>query len=161
MTPEQRKAYETATYLFSDRDGKLHELAVGKRSLGLEAVLRRHNANSWAIVTAYNPDSKKLLLSENVERQFLLEVELQRDTCATLYQALGFSPRWGGETSVLVVGGIDLDTARGFGRKFGQAAILYGDALAVPRVISCAEPESIYARAMSSKSQPLVVGALV
>lgn len=76
----------------------------------------------WAIITAFNPQGYQVSEAENWERHGQLITETGS---LTRMEAYGTAPKWQREYGFLLVG-INLEKACEIGRKFDQAAIVYG-----------------------------------
>lgn len=119
-------AYQEAIYevYFAQ---EIIQLSIGEHNLALDRLLSKHDASSWALITAYNPYSQSLSAAENQQRhqsfqEFLPTLNL------TIFDAVGKDKDgvWTPEPSVWIVG-IELIKAIALGRKFQQNAIVYGE----------------------------------
>ena len=92
----------------------------------LDALLDRRATRCWAFVTAWNPGSKQLDASENQRRQAALEAEV-RQGGYVFYRGAGVpdGKDWDPEESLLVVD-INRDEAMKLGKKYEQAAVVFG-----------------------------------
>jgi hypothetical protein len=115
-------------------------LRVGHPSAELASVHLAHGVNCSAFVTAWNPQSVTTSVAMNQASQERLESELA-GIGVTLVAGIGEDPAgvWPGEPSVLAVG-ISRSEAERVGRKFGQRAILWSGASAIPELIDLAVP---------------------
>jgi hypothetical protein len=86
-------------------------------------------------VTAYNPGSVALGESENAQRQLLLE-QAARDAGFAFFrgEGVGDDGQWPPEPSLLILG-ITRAQAVDLGRRFGQRAIVYGEAGWSPQLL--------------------------
>lgn len=102
------------------------EVRVGARSPALDAALAALGVESWAIVTADNPGSRRLPAGENRRRRRELAAALDRAGWWHL-PACGLDPdgRWPPEPGWLV-GNAPLAALSELAGGFGQAAILSG-----------------------------------
>ena len=117
-------AYHATSY-WVETPGSAVCVRINGRHDELDAALRKAGVTEWAIVTGYNPRSRRLLPDENRERQERLVAEVR---------ALGLAcwpgenvpdgGEWPAEASVLVLG-IGRDAAK-LARRFEQHAIVVG-----------------------------------
>ncbi|WP_282605715.1 DUF3293 domain-containing protein [Pelagibius sp. Alg239-R121] len=134
FNPTLWRAYQTATFevLLPDRTITLHPNA---RHRELDRLLAKHEAQSWAIVTAFNPGSERLPPAENEVRNGILYTD-----CMTrgykVIAARGGSSDWGWEASLLLLD-IDRKGAIELGRRYGQNAILFGRRDEAALLLSC------------------------
>jgi uncharacterized membrane protein YgaE (UPF0421/DUF939 family) len=94
----------------------------------LDEVLTARRALSWAYVTAHNPNAARLSDAQNARRK----ADLERDVSAmglTFFrgEAVAEDGSWPPEPSLLVLG-VAREAAVALARKYGQLAILYGEA---------------------------------
>lgn len=129
-------AFRAARYRFDTEDGELL-LAVDSPDAGLLAFLRKHAADSAAILTAFNPRGRIRSDPENRAAQ----QQLQDELVAAGHELLpghnedpaGLWPR---EPSFLVPG-LTLDAARTHAVRHHQAAFLWVDAASgTPRLVA-------------------------
>ena len=92
----------------------------------LDKFLERHACIAWAFITAYNPASNILPEEQNITRHQMLVEDLAEYTCFEGY-GVGTDPQWKPERSLLVLG-IDQDAVKAIGKKYGQNAIVVGNA---------------------------------
>ncbi len=110
-------------------------LRVGTRSADLARIFAEHGIATAAFITAFNPFSMELSQEENTRRQDEL-----RDVVFTLglrfMEGIGQHPSngWPGEESLLILGG-PLKQMRALGAQFGQNAIVWVGADAVPKLV--------------------------
>jgi hypothetical protein len=133
------RAYERTRFCAHD-GGRQVCFMAGSVSRRLQSLLARHNANTFAFVTAWNPGSKRLTRAKNERRGRLLEA----DVAALGYRGLhgvgiGEDPAWEPEESLMILG-ISRRRAIKLGREYGQLAIVYGRAGAPVELVSCAVP---------------------
>ncbi len=102
-------------------------LRVRKYCPALDRWLRRLGVCEWALLTAWNPGSRRLSCKRNSVRQQRLRAALERMGYRS-YPArnvpLGVARRWTEES--LFVPGLPLGPARNLARRFDQAALLAG-----------------------------------
>ncbi len=110
-------------------------LRVNERSAPLEVLHRRHGVDRSAFLTAWNPRSQRRADAINQAAQSELEATL-RASGLKLFSAIGIDPdgNWPGEPSVLALG-IAREQAEQIGRQYGQNALLWMGADAVPELV--------------------------
>ncbi len=110
-------------------------LKIDRHSAALAALHARLHVASSAFITAANPFSQPCDASRNDARQRALAAELAQVGLAAI-AGIGRHPDngWPGEPSFLVPG-LSLDAASALGAKYGQNAIVWSGADAVPRLI--------------------------
>jgi len=110
-------------------------LKVDEHSPQLAVLHRRLRVASSAFITAANPFSNPCDAGSNAERQRRLADELAQLGLAAI-PGVGQHPsnEWPGEPSFLVPG-LSLACASALGRKYGQNAVVWCGADAVPRLI--------------------------
>lgn len=128
-------AYRNTHFVVLDA-GREITIRAGYRNPALDELLARVGATRWAFLTAHNPESKRLNASDNARRQQQLHGQLVAAGYHTL-PGEGRDPagEWPSEASVLVIG-IGTREARAFGRRFGQLAILAGQARFAARLVA-------------------------
>jgi hypothetical protein len=130
---ELEKAYRATAY----RVAGLPDLRIGTASPALDQLLRRHAADSWAYLTAYNPGSELRPTAENEVRLRELRTALTHSGFVFL-DGEGVGSGWPAEPSFLVIG-ITLADAVQLGRRFGQAAVVVGELGTSARLIWLAD----------------------
>jgi hypothetical protein len=131
------RAYEKTRFCVEDGARRLCFMA-GSRSARLDALLRRHNAVTWAFLTAWNPASVELSRAENDARQDDLLRRLESAGCKWLPgEGIGNNPAWKPEASLLVLG-ISRGKAVALGRDCGQLAVVVGRRGEPARLVPCA-----------------------
>ncbi|WP_420995207.1 DUF3293 domain-containing protein [Cupriavidus sp. 30B13] len=111
-------------------------LAVGEASPALAALHAAAGVDCSAFITAWNPHSRQEQdPAANAARQQALAGELAQRGLHAI-EGIGQHPSggWPGEESFLVLG-LALDAARALGARYGQNAIVWSGAEAVPRLI--------------------------
>jgi hypothetical protein len=126
-------AYQQAWYHVGTEPG--FTLRIGVHSPQLLAPHARLGASTSAFVTAYNPLGRLQSRAENEHAHLRLRTEIQASGLRCVHGA-GFDPsgRWQPEPSLLVVG-ISLDDARELGARYGQNAIVWCGADAIPQLV--------------------------
>jgi hypothetical protein len=131
------RAYERTTYCVDDSPGRIR-FRAGDVSRSLDALVARHDATRWALITAWNPESVRLTRAENDVRQRSLERDAQQAGYQMLRgEGIGADPNWQPEESILILG-ISRKAARQLGRQYGQLAIVVGHRDGPGRLVSCA-----------------------
>lgn len=133
-----REAYVATSYVASTPRGRLR-VRVGEAHPELDALLRDHEVEQWAYITAWNPGSELLSPLENHERQKELEGEL-REAGYSFFRGSGVPDNddWDAEESVLVLG-ISRSEAVRLGVAYGQNAIVHGPLGEVAQLVWCDE----------------------
>lgn len=110
-------------------------LRVGEASAGLLALHQYWGVDSSAFVTACNPHGQLSGGPENDRRQLSLAQELNSGGFPHL-EAIGTHPDggWPGEPSFLILGP-GLQSARSFGVRYRQNAILWTGSDGIPQLI--------------------------
>lgn len=134
VSPELIAAYRATEY----RGGCGPEaivLRIDERSASLMSLFDSSGYRSAAFITAYNPSSR--LESEDANRaaHARLRAALMRRT-PHIIEGASANPAgaWPDEKSFLALG-LELEEAKAVGREFGQNAIVFADADAIPRLI--------------------------
>ena len=138
IDPALDERYRATTYRVFAVAGPPIDLRVGERSAELDLLLTKHDAPTWAFVSACNPHSRPLPAAENDARQ----AELLRTVQAfgwRYLQGVGIPARadWHPEASVLVLG-VTTEEAVGLAKRFEQNAILAGRRGAAAALVYCA-----------------------
>jgi hypothetical protein len=141
VPPALIQAYRETHYKVFPRPGAAEAaftLLIGHACAGLGAAHRLHGVDFSAYITACNPNSQALSLADNANRQQELAREL-RTRGLRFDDGVGQHPSNGweggqGEPSFLAYG-LDLEAAKVLGRRFGQNAIVWAGADAVPRLV--------------------------
>ncbi len=124
--PETLRDAYVATLYEVDLEGQRVVLRVGHRvAAALQRALRSRGAASAAFVTAWNPGSTVLNVSENRQRQRAL-CEALAEAGFDWLEGRGVDPggRWLAEHSVLIAG-IERERANALAETFGQNAWLW------------------------------------
>ncbi len=127
------QAYRETHYRVQGEPGFV--LRVGQHSPPLAQLYNAESVNCSAFITACNPASQRLSDATNASRQTQLEAELTALGLRWL-PAVGEHPsnQWPAERSVLVLG-LPLKEARRLARQYGQNALLWSAADAVPELV--------------------------
>lgn len=115
------KKFKSARYFVKNSGIYIH---IGNSNPEIDAILEDYEKESWAFITAWNPQGQSLPKEENLERQIQLLLEIKD---YILMEGRGESPdgTWY-EDSFLILG-INKKEALAIADKFDQAAILYGE----------------------------------
>lgn len=127
-------AYRSTAFRCGDDTGAF-VLTIGVPSPSLGALYRSADVCGAAYVTAYNPRSE----TQSAEVNGAAHARLGAELAATGYRVVegaGEDPegRWPAEPSYLVLG-MGLEAARELGRRYGQNAIAWAGADAVPMLV--------------------------
>jgi hypothetical protein len=112
--PRLEAAYRATDYRAGDVTIRIGEVAA-------------IDADSWEFITACNPGSVPLPDAENAERMARLEAEVH--AAGFRFQrgeGVGRDGSWPPEPSLLILNA-DEPAASEFGRRFGQAAVVFGE----------------------------------
>jgi hypothetical protein len=133
LPAELIRAYAETEYRVSGDPGFV--LRIDVPSPELLALHARLGVTSSAFVTACNPRSRPLPATENAARQAGLLEAIGKLGLVAL-PGIGQHPRgdWPGEESWLVPG-LSLASAQALGTRFGQNAIVWAGADAIPRLV--------------------------
>ena len=124
LTPNLLQAYRATSY---ETDGPpKFILHVGRRCPMLDTYLIERGLNSWAFLTAENPRSSLLSVTENEARNAQLAVLIKRQGYPYLPgKGIPATADWLPEHSFLMLG-IAKATATELARQFDQNAYVYG-----------------------------------
>jgi hypothetical protein len=127
------KAYEATNFHVSVNPEFI--LNINNPSGELQGIYKIHHLNCAAFITAWNPFSKPLSKTENIERNAKLKQELTNQ-CYLLLDGYGQHPlkEWPAEDSFLVLG-LDLEQAKALGVKYEQNAVVWCDYDSIPKLI--------------------------
>jgi hypothetical protein len=118
-------AYRATTYFVDGPAGRF-VLRVGQASAEVDALAAAHRVNTWTYVTAYNPGSTALSREQNEQRQRELKQAIT-ESGYPFYSGEGKGDGdWPAEPSLLVLGVSEAEAAA-MARRFGQAAVLFGE----------------------------------
>ncbi len=120
-------AFRAALYRIDGPSGPI-DLRIGRRSAALDRLLERAGVRCWAFLTAVNPGARRADAEENSSRLARFDAELADHGFAWLAGvSRDPSGAWPAEPSRLVLQ-IDAEAARALARKWGQLALLTGEA---------------------------------
>lgn len=126
-------AYRATSYVAWLPEGML-VLRVDEPSPALARLLKDSGLTGGAFISACNPGSRQLETQENGARHRRLAARVRR-LGLRHYEGLGIPdrPGWPSEPSLLILG-ILREDAHALAAEFGQNALLWFDADAVPRL---------------------------
>jgi Protein of unknown function (DUF3293) len=117
--------YRATTYFVDGPSGRF-AMRVGQASAEVDILATAHRVNAWTYITAYNPGSVALAQEQNEKRQQQLE-QAVTESGYLFYTGEGKGEgEWPAEPSLLVLGVSQADAAA-LARRFGQAAVLFGE----------------------------------
>ena len=127
------KAYEATNFHVSVNPKFI--LNINKSSGELQKLYKMHHLNCAAFITAWNPFSKPLSKTENIERNAQLKHELTNQGYLLL-DGNGQDPlkEWPAEDSYLVLG-LGLEQAKALGIQYEQNAVVWCNSDAIPKLI--------------------------
>jgi hypothetical protein len=133
IAPDLIAAYRAADYHVHARPEFV--IRVDAASAPLEALYRQRGVGCSSYLTAWNPHSRQLTTTENAQAQAALMDRLQTAGFVWL-EGCARDPtgRWPDEPSVLVPG-LEREPASKIAAGFGQNAIIWAGADAVPRLV--------------------------
>lgn len=124
------KLYESALYIVVELE---YNVLINKLNPKLDKYMSSNNFTNWAIITAYNPQSKILSNSQNIlNNQKLLSDIANFNFLHT--ESADEKGEWEKELG-FVIFDIDLGEAKLFGRKYNQKAICFGKLNEKARII--------------------------
>lgn len=111
------------------------DLRTDQASETLRCWLETAGVSAFAVLTAHNPGSVKYSLEANSERQSAMEVVLlEKHYEPYAGENLADDASWPVEESCFVTD-MALSDAKALAAKFGQNAIVYGEADGIPRLV--------------------------
>ena len=124
--PTLQTAYEQAIYEVYNNVETI-AIRIGHCCLKLDALMLQKGANSWALITAYNPHSQCLSAQENLQRHQQL-IKYLKELGLPYLPGVGKDAKgiWTPEVSLCIFG-LELERAIAIGQKFSQNAIVYGE----------------------------------
>ncbi|MBI2305710.1 MAG: DUF3293 domain-containing protein [Rhodocyclales bacterium] len=133
-TPELEAAYRATAYCVDLPSGGV-SLRLGEASPRLVVALAAHKAGEWAILCAANPGSEQRSAADNAQR-FSQLYDLLADAGYECWLGVNLADGgdWPPEASVCVPG-LPRGEALKLALRFGQNAIVAGDARGVPELV--------------------------
>ena len=130
------QAYEATTYRVKVPEGDIL-IRIGVPNPELDLLLNQYGVFSWAFITAWNPASVALSVSQNQQRYAEMIAYLHRRNVPYLDGiGVGDDTDWPPEQSVLTFG-LNREEARELGALFGQNAVVYGECNGFPKLLWC------------------------
>jgi hypothetical protein len=117
------KIYTDTDFIFYP-DNDISILKIGKANKTLDKILQRNRCSSCVYITAWNPRSKLLSISDNNQRMKTLKSYLNRKKMIYIH-GIGRSPDGKHFEDSLLVLGCSKDDAFVLGQKFDQNAVVY------------------------------------
>lgn len=129
-------AYEQTTFC-ATVDGMTIRIKPGASDSCLDRILATRNVAAWAYITAWNPGSHRLSPQANDAGH----EALKKDVASRGFEAVEGEGEpadlsWAPERSLLVFG-IPADDAIAIGCRYGQNAIVIGEAGGAARLVRC------------------------
>ena len=129
-----KQAYLDTDYQVQTNNKTLH-IRAEQRNREVDEHLNGYE--TWAYITAWNPDSQDLTASDNAYRNQQLEAALEKKQFPYFHgQGVPKTDDWQPEASFLVLG-ISKQAAKAFGKRFEQRAIVWGRRGEVSELIPC------------------------
>ncbi len=130
------EAFRNARFHAKIPDGDLCIL-VGERSPRLDALLESKGHQSWAYITAHNPNGQRASNSANDHAQNELAQELSSQGLVSYPgEAQADIGDWPPEPSLLIIG-VTEPQALELGGRYEQAAVVVGDSNRPARLLAC------------------------
>ncbi len=129
ISPALCDAYLNTTYEVVELG---FSILVGKTNASLDNWLSDNNFESWAFITAWNPQSLEHSLNWNIQQNLKLE-SLLRQSGYVYFQAEGRGKDWSEKS--LFVPDISTEAAISIAKLFKQYAILHGTRETTPRLL--------------------------
>jgi hypothetical protein len=124
VSPHLLEVYRSTLFVIEAPDRDM-TLLVGEDNLAVGELLESYGVRTCALVTAWNPHSKKLEAYDNQRRQNELVEKVNKLGHPVLPgRGVGKDPTWPPEQSILIIG-IRRDDAIQLGRAFEQLAIIF------------------------------------
>jgi|SRR6187401_1641532 len=117
-----REQYEKALYFVNGLDTPIKINSINSE---IESLLEERKFETWAYLTAFNPQSIILPIEENLRRNKELYWEIR---AYYILKGKGCDPKgeWLPEDSYFILG-INLKEARQLALKYNQSAFVYGE----------------------------------
>ena len=117
--------YKNTDYWFVVNERKI-TLSVGDINSDFDSLCRDVNCKTGAFITAFNPHSAPLSISENRQRNRLLESDLEKLTNIRYFYGAGEDRdnQWPAEESFMVLG-LSQQTVIDLARRYQQNAFLW------------------------------------
>jgi hypothetical protein len=119
------EAYRATTYFVDGPSGRF-ALHIGRASPEVDALTAAHQVDAYTYITAYNPGSVAAPRAQNEKRQRELKQAVV-ESSHPFYRGEGQGDGdWPAEPSLLVLGVTEAEAAA-LARRFGQAAVVFGE----------------------------------
>ena len=117
--------YKNTDYWFVVNDRKI-TLSVDSINCDFNSLCHDFNCRTGAFITAFNPHSAPLSISENRQRNRLLESDLEKLTNIRYFYGAGedLDNQWPAEESFMILG-VQQQTAIDLTRRYQQNAFLW------------------------------------
>lgn len=126
--------YRASTYRVFLPGGAVY-LRIDEANAGLAGWLAAEDISTWAILTAYNPASGRLEAAKNAEYQSQLEcILLEQGFLPFVGENVADDGVWPNEESCFIPE-IDLKNSMAIAQRFGQNAIVFGEADGLARLV--------------------------
>jgi hypothetical protein len=133
-TPALRRAYLAAHYQVSGPQGLLR-MRIGMASPGLRGLQRRAGVAQSALLTAWNPRSRRRGTHANrLSHRYLAQCLAALGYRSLPACAVDPCAHWPDEHGVLVLG-LPAELALEIGQRFGQNAVVHAGRAGVPRLL--------------------------
>ena len=134
ISQELLRVYRATEYRAETPFGAL-TIKIDARCPALDTLLRRHHAESWAFITAWNPRSERCDLTTNLaaQRNLLADLESAR---LIVFEGVARDPSgaWPDEPSFLALGASEA-FARDMAIKYSQNGFVFGEVGKAARLI--------------------------
>ncbi len=127
------KLYENAIYYIAAIN---YNLKINDYNTILDKFICSYNETSWAIITAYNPQSIVCNIELNKEANDLLLLEISNFNYF-IVESTDVKQKWNTEIGYLILG-INLEEATKLGKKYNQRAIVFGEIKKMASIIDLA-----------------------
>lgn len=120
-------AFLATTYTAHSKNGTTFHLKINQSNAVFDQFLKNENIETWAYITAWNPNAEAHADKENENFNALLEQKLN-NLGLKYFNGFGRPENgsdWPPEASFLILG-IDVENALRIGKEFNQAAIVCG-----------------------------------
>lgn len=118
-----KEIYNNAVYIIKESPDII--ISPNNESIKFQAFLERKDVDCWAIITAFNPKSKKLSLTLNKAKNNALKNDIQKLNYSFLNGINPATNEWPEEMTFFIKN-IHQEHALTLARKYNQNAILYG-----------------------------------
>jgi hypothetical protein len=122
VPPDLINAYKATDYKIPELD---LVIKIGQINQKLDEILKKHNANTYAFITAWNPYSNSTTDEQNKSNNQRLFVDL-KDFKVYSGSGEGEDKTWAPEESFFTIG-ISRQEANKLGQKYEQNAIVFGE----------------------------------